>query len=103
VLTGRAGTDLFYFDQTDAGGTDIITDFDWVGPARDRFVFAGGTLPVYLGDGGFTGAGVQARFNGAGLDVDLDGDGSRDLVIWVRGMHAAADLTQDDFQSGVFF
>ena len=104
VLTGGHGNDYFYYDSSDAGGTDTITDFAGLGRAvtGDQFVFAGTGVPAYRGDAAFSAGGhAEARFNGHGIEVDLNGDGTTDLVILILGMNASTDLTSLDFQGGM--
>ncbi|MBC7479205.1 MAG: hypothetical protein H7317_14090 [Pseudorhodobacter sp.] len=102
VLTGGQGGDYFFYDRSDVDGTDTITDFKLgLGPLGDQFDFVNNALTIYLGDAAFSASGtVEVRFNGSGIDVDFDGDGTADFLIVITGMTAATDLTRLDFQGG---
>ena len=101
-LTGGLGADSFVYNST-ASGTDTITDFNDVngnGAQGDQLVFNGllqGTF-AYLGAVAFTAAGnSEARVQGSQLRVDVDGNGTTDILINFTGLTSAAEITASDF------
>jgi Ca2+-binding RTX toxin-like protein len=98
-LTGDAGADTFFFDDGDATGGDVITDFE------------DGTDIIDL-DGTFDGAGTSTDITFGDLTItatDTDSDGTDDAVevaytddtgastITLQGITDPANITADDF------
>ena len=96
---GGSGDDWFLFRSANLGsGEQRILDFS----AGDRLAFATG-LEVgsfsYLGSAGFSGNGSSAARLAAEerLEVDQDGDGSTDIVVELRSISQAEQLSANDF------
>lgn len=94
-LTGGSGSDIFrYLTSSDSGATaaDRITDFRQTEGDRidlSGIISGGGTLS-FLGSGSFTNIAGQVRYSQQGGDttllIDLDGNGSGDMVVTVTGL-----------------
>lgn len=103
VLTGGFGPDLFVFKPGDSGlkaySADEITDFSsGEGDRIDLSSFHPTTEPSaslhFIGTDAFDGTAGELRYyTHAGqtfVEVDLDGNGQRDLMIKLDGVHALA-------------
>ena len=104
-ITGGAGADHFVWNLASGNGTDTITDYNAIGGTGaqgDVLEFHGlltGTF-TYLGAGLFTATGsdhAEARVQGSQVQVDLNGDGTADILFNLTGLHDAAQLTTADF------
>ena len=92
-MSGGGGGDTFLFDTARDAGVgnalrDVITDFN---PTADLLHFDDG-LQRFAGSGPFTGTAMEGRTalaaNGQGLRflLDVDGDGSADLEVLLKGL-----------------
>ena len=103
VLTGGAGDDRFIYRETSestAGIRDTITDFAGSGSAGGDLMdlstidananAAGNQSFAFIGQGAFTGAAGQLRYETAGgnatVQADTNGDGTADLVVDLTGV-----------------
>ncbi len=99
ILFGGAGADRFVFDLLEAApGRDRIGDFQ---SGTDRIVLhvGGGESGLdWIADAAFSGTAGELRYSegrrGITVQADLDGDGSADLSIDLRGVH---DISVTDF------
>ena len=101
-----SGADRFVYD-TIASGVDLVLDFSGTtafggGAGQgDKFVFEHllhGTFQ-YRGDNAFLANGdSQARVQGTRVRVDIDGNGTQDIVITVNGLTSGSQLVAGDFQ-----
>ena len=104
TLTGGAGADHFVFTMANGNGVDTITDFSALSGGADQgdvFEFNGlliGTF-AYMGDAAFSGGSdnSEARFVGTRVQVDVNGDGTADILITVSGLTNAGQLSTMDF------
>jgi Ca2+-binding RTX toxin-like protein len=98
TVTGGGGLDEFHFNiTTNAGNTDVITDF---AVDTDVIVIEGGSGSLtYLGDdSGWTSSGsAEARFVTSTnlLEIDTDGNGAADLNIKLTNI-TAGKLSETD-------
>ncbi|MGL6208305.1 MAG: hypothetical protein ACRC14_00565, partial [Paracoccaceae bacterium] len=97
------GADTFVFAAS-GNGTDTIADFNtFDGGLDEGDVFQITAADVgtfaYIGTDAFTGGGInsEARYTGARVEVDVNGDGVADILFVVTGMTAANQLATDDF------
>jgi Ca2+-binding RTX toxin-like protein len=107
TMTGGAGADHFVWNTATGNGIDTITDYNNIGGTSaqgDVLEFHGlltstGTF-TYLGAAAFTGSGSdhsEARVQGSQVLVDVNGDGTADIVFNLTGLHDASQLTAADF------
>ncbi len=93
-LSGGAGNDTFFWSDVKHFAGDRVGDF----AAGDRLDFSAFNFS-WLGDSGFTGAGMEMRTRNATVDgaaateilVDLDGDALADATIVLMGQHRLAE------------
>ncbi|WP_419895833.1 calcium-binding protein [Roseomonas sp. USHLN139] len=71
ILRGGSGRDIFRYASAAELDGDIIRDFE----AGDLLSLSGLGRYSFIGQDGFTGAGLEIRFDGGTLSVDVDGDG----------------------------
>ncbi|WP_169833506.1 calcium-binding protein [Methylobrevis pamukkalensis] len=111
-LNGGSGADRFVFRtlaDSPAAGRDRILEFDIDGgdvidlsQIDANSNLDGNQAFTFLGTGSYTGAGGELRVSyrdtgDAVVTVDVDGDGSGDLNILLRGITDANQLTAGDF------
>ena len=108
-ITGGSGSDLFRYTATTdsgigSGNRDVIADFDGSDTSEDIVLdgLSGLSSFSFLGQGAFTGGGtaVEARYVDVGSDtiieLDVDGDGTKDMEIELTG-NSGENLDSGDF------
>ncbi|WP_159995527.1 M10 family metallopeptidase C-terminal domain-containing protein [Roseomonas sp. 18066] len=76
ILRGGSGKDIFRYASVAELDGDIIRDME----AGDLLSLSAMGRYSFIGNAGFTGAGMEIRFDGGTMTVDIDGDGLADAT-----------------------
>lgn len=104
TLTGGAGADHFVFTVAGGNGFDTITDFNALagGAHQGDVIELNGLLTdtfAYMGGATFSGGSdnSEARVVGSQVQIDVNGDGTADILITLSGLTNAGQLSINDF------